>query len=310
MKIIMIMVVLSFVVLGIMVFLSFKKIKEAPVVGTDTSVNNDIDRTQDFLPFEEIGNSNINLGKYQYRAIIKCESISYSLKTDKEQNIIEASFQRFLNSLTHPISILVRTKIMDNESMLKSLRKDIESSIETFPILKDYAENYYAAMTELPEHIGNNKEKQKYIIVPYDDAIKMTNLTEAEKHEESIKELQNRCQIICDGLANIGINTKILNTQEIIELLYSVYHKDSSVKVNGLSNGEYSSILVKGEDALSKINDDEKLDWILYETQLRLETELLNNKNEDNELSDNVNDAISKIEELRNKHNKHSNKDF
>lgn len=310
---ILIMIVV-FAVFGIMGVLVYMQIKKTDPSNIDTSIKSNTDTTQEMLPFEDIKDSMIHLGNFRYRAIIKVGSLNYNLKTEKEQDVIELSYQRFLNSLSHPIQMAVYTKIMDNTKMLESLREDIVQSLEDFPILEEYGGYYFNEMTHIYDNIGNNKEKKKYIIVPFDEAIELTNSSDQEKYEYAMNELQNRCLIVIDGLQSLGLQADFLKSDELIDLLYTVYHKDSANQSENISSGDFLSLLVDGDDKLMDLSHEARLDWILYETQKRLEMELSTDKAVENDLKARANLAIQKISELRNEiagyYKEDSNKDI
>lgn len=300
---ILIMVVLFtiFGIVGVLVYMQIKKTDPNNIENVENGTTTNLSETvQGFLPFEDIKDSMIHLGNHKYRVVIKCNSINYNLKTEKEQDVIELSYQRFLNSLSHPIQIFIQTKVMDNAKMLESLKEDIISSVGDFPILQDYGEYYYDEMTHIYDNIGNNKEKKKYIVVPFDDAIELTNSTEQEKYEYAMNELQNRCLIVIDGLQSLGIQAEFLKSDELIDLLYTVYHKDSANQSENISSGDFLSLLVDGDDKLMNLSSEARLDWILYEAQKRLEVELASDKVVDNDVRARANLGIQKISELRN----------
>ena len=286
-------------IFGLIGGLTYWKIKNTDPTTTDSSSKSNIETAQDFLPFEEIKDNVIHLGLHQYRAVIKCNSINYSLKTEKEQDVIELSYQRFLNSLNHPISMFIQTKEMDNSLMMKSLKDDIEKSIEEFPILSEYGQIFYENMGNIYNEIGNNKEKNKYIIVPFNDAILLTNSSEEEKYGYALKESQSRVQLIIDGLQSVGIQAKALNTNEIIDLVYSAYHKDNASQIKNIIDGDYLSMTVTGEDKMSNVTDEGRLDWIIYEAQIRLENELLNNNGVNKTIKNKTLKAINNLNEIR-----------
>ena len=93
--------------LGFAVYYQLKKTDPSKL---DTSTVDDISTAQEFLPFDDIKDGMIILGGHKYRAVIECSSTNYNLKTDKEKEIIEISFQRFVNSLTFPINLLYSNK--------------------------------------------------------------------------------------------------------------------------------------------------------------------------------------------------------
>lgn len=294
---IMVVVFAVFAIMGVLVFMQIKKTDPSNI---DTSLKTNGDTTQEMLPFEDIKDSMIHLGDFRYRAVIRVSSLNYNLKTEKEQDVIELSYQRFLNSLSHPIQMVVYTKIMDNTKMLESLKEDIVQSLQDFPILQEYGEYYYNEMTNIYDNIGNNKEKKKYIIVPYDEAVELTNSTDQEKYEYAMNELQNRCLLVIDGLQSLGLQAEFLKSDELIDLLYTVYHKDSANQSENIASGDFLSLLVDGDDKLMNLPHEARLDWILYETQKRLEMELSTDKAVDNDIKARANLAIQKITELRN----------
>lgn len=299
MTIFIIILIVMLVVFGAVGYFAFKKIKETDPNSADNSVKRNIATAQQFLPFEDIKDNMMDLGQHQYRAIIKCESLNYSLKSDKEQNVIELAYQSFLNSLTHPIQMFIVTKTMDNTNMLKILKTDITEAIKDFPILEEYGEVFYEDMGNIYSEIGNNKEKNKYIIVPYNDSVTLTNSNDDEKYEYSYKELQNRCQILMEGLQSVGVKCSLLDTKGIIELLYTTYHKDNVSQAENIINGEFLKMSVKGKDKLAEIKHEDILDWILYEAQLRLETEICNDKTSNSDVKERASVAINDISSLR-----------
>ena len=300
-KLLLVFGLMALVVIVVIVFvvIVLKKIKETDPSNIDTSLKTNTDTTQSFLPFESVRDSMIHLGNHQYRAIIKCSSINYALKTEKEHDIVELSYQRFLNSLSHPISIYVQTRTMDNSKMLESLRTDILDTIDVFPVLKTYGEEYFDEMIRIYDTIGNNKEKKKYIIVPFNDAALLTEASDEEKYQAALEEMQNRCLIIMDGLQNIGISTTLLRTPEIVDLLYASYHKDNANQASEIAGDKFLSLVVDGENKMEGLPDAARLDWILYEAQKRLEVELASNKATSLETKERAEIGIQKINQLR-----------
>lgn len=264
---------LTFIGVGV---IAYTKIKESDPNGSDQSTTSEMSTAQEFMPFEDIKDGMIIMGGHKYRAIIEASSVNYNLKTDKEKEVIEMSFQRFLNSLTFPITFFVQTKILDNTNMLAKLRGELLATIEKRPSLTNYANAYMNDMTNLSSQIGNNKQKKKYIIVPYEDAATLGNLSDQEKYEESAKDLYSRAALIVEGLSAVGIKATILNTLEVAEVVYAAYHKDNYSEIESIMNGEFASMLTKGEvDRINNVTDDAKMDWILYEAQMRIKNELV-----------------------------------
>lgn len=298
---IMIMIIILLVFIGGIIALTVFALKKANLKN-DLIIDEDKkDTTQAVLPFEDIRDSMIHLGNHQYRVVLACTSVNYALKTDKEQAIIELAFQRFLNSLSYPISIFVQTRTMDNEKMMDSLRKDTLDVIEEYPILENYGDAYFGEMADIYDRIGNNKEKRKYVIIPFDEAAGLTTSTDEEKYEYVLQEMKNRILVVKDGLDALGITARLLNTNDLIDLLYVSYHKDSANQSENLINHEFLDMIVSGDNQLEDLPDDGRLDWILYEAQTRLQNEILNSKNSDPNVKKRAEVCIKNINVIRKK---------
>lgn len=282
-----------------MVVFALSKIKQTDPKKIDSSAKEDIKTAQEFLIFDDIADSVIDLGGFQYRAIIEVSSVNYNLRTEREQEVIELSFQRFLNSLTYPITLFVQTRTIDSERILSVLRKDMGVVLNEYPELEEYANVYYENIADLNNQIGNNKEKKKYIIVHYDEAIKLTNYSDEEKYNESVKEIMNRCQLIKDSLYSMGLKPRILNTREIVKFIGSVYYKDNYAQFDEVVNGNFLSLKVDGENRLENLSPDGRLDWILYEAEMRLKEELADNKAIPDDVKYNATKSIKELEKIR-----------
>lgn len=278
---------------------AFIKIKDTDPKNTDSSAKDNIKTAQEFLIFDDIKDNIIDLGGFQYRAIIEVSSINYSLRTEREQEVIELSFQRFINSLTYPITMFIQTRTIDNERILSILRDDLQSVLIEYPELEEYANEYYDNIADLNNQIGNNKEKKKYIIVHYDEVVKLTNYNDEEKYKEAVKELMNRCQMIKESLLSIGLKPKVLNTREIVKFIGSIYYKDNYAQFDEVVNGNYLGLKVEGDNKLERLSPDGRLDWILYEAEIRLKEELSDNLLIPDDVKLNAKKSIEELEKIR-----------
>lgn len=255
---------------GVMGFVVYRQIKKTDPKNIDPSLNPTITSAQDFIPFKNIEDDIIDLGGHNYRMIIECSSINYDLKTDKETDIIEASYQRLLNSLTFPITIYTQTRLLDNSKLVAGIKQDIEQALVTNPQLTEYAIIYLNEMANLNQRIQNNIQKKKYIIIPYQEASFIEGLSDEEKYKYSVSELQQRAFLIMDSLSSIGIKSQILNNKKLIELIYSTFHKDSFNEAEFIASGDLSSLIVDGKNKLGKLNKDKQIEMYLTETKNKI----------------------------------------
>lgn len=244
----------------------FFMIKKIDPQGADKTEDPNLKIAQDFLPFDDIRDNTILLGRNRYRAIVECSSVNYQLKTPAERDQIEASFQRFLNTITFPVTIFIQTKVIDNTARYNELCQEIDDTLQVFPYMRQYAEAYKKEMHELNARIGNNQQKKKYIIVSYDEAQDMAMLSEGEKDAFAIKEIQNRCNVLITNLESVGIRANILSTSELIELIYSCYYRDDFSYAEAITNGDAFKLFIDGQkDHFEKMPKSALLDLILGE---------------------------------------------
>ena len=260
------------VIFGAVGAVAFIMIKKVDPKNKDTSENPDIKEAQEFLPFEDITNNMIVLPNHRYRAVLSCSSTNYQLKTAGEREQIEMSFQRFLNTITFPVTFFLQTKVIDNTERLQTLKKDAERTAAEFPNMANYAERYQKDMANLNQVIGNNQQKKRYIIVTYDDSGHLDTLSDEEKVIHAEKEIQHRCNGLISNLQAVGVKGTVLNTAELIELVYSCYYRDDYSYAEAIAEKEPFAMFVSGsEDKFKDLPKAKLLDLILGEAINKIE---------------------------------------
>lgn len=82
---------------------------------------------QDLLPLEDIVEGVICLRGGEYRAVIQAQSVNFALKSEEEQEAVMAGYRSFLNSLSHPVQMLVRILPTNVEPYLVGFRSNVTS---------------------------------------------------------------------------------------------------------------------------------------------------------------------------------------
>lgn len=200
--------------------------------------------TQTHLRIAEIRDNIIVLKNGGLRAIFKTSSMNFNLKSEAEQNSIIYSYQSFLNTIEFPIQIVVRSRKLDIDHYIDSLKKLGEQ--QKNGLLKKQTFEYAQYIQKLIEY-ANIMEKEFFVVVPYDPyrAAKM-NLLEKflswikpqdnavkirqrhNEHEELRKGMAQRINIVKSALEQCGLKVEQLTTQKLIELFYKIYNPDSS----------------------------------------------------------------------------------
>lgn len=276
-------IILLFSMFGGIGFAIFTVLKKGVQKAEDIE-NVEKESAQSFLPWNDIRDQVIDLGNNQYRAILKCSSVNYQLKTKEERYHIEENFQRFLNSLGSAITIFIHTREIDNKPFLQKLRADYDKTVEDHPDLFEYAQENYRDMERLNEELGVSRQKDKYIIVHCDEESLNTLASEEDRYMNALSELNSRCYSISEGLANIGIQSTRLDTADIISFLYSVYHREGLHSGDDLASGVFLEEIV-GRDQKNMIKvknmDESNYAEALKEFELKIDRNFI--KNSDNE---------------------------
>ncbi len=187
--------------------------------------------TQKYLDIAEIREGTVILKDGTLRSVILCSSINFALKSEDEQKALISGYMQFLNSLDHPMQIVIQSRRLDVEGYLRRLSEAQKK--QTNELLKLQIASYIEYIQELIE-IGEIMTKRFFIIIPYNplgDKSKnfWSRLKELftpgklikikkEKFLEYKKDLQLRINNIQSNLRGMGLETAVLDTQSLIEL--------------------------------------------------------------------------------------------
>ena len=118
------LLIVFFAIVGIAVAMVYKKLQVLDPSKVDTSIKDTVQIASEFLPFKDISDGVIDLGLHNYRAIIEVGSLNYNLRTEQEQDIVESSFSRFINSIQSPLTLYIQTRKIDNRKLIKETREE------------------------------------------------------------------------------------------------------------------------------------------------------------------------------------------
>lgn len=197
--------------------------------------------TQNHLMISEIRDGLVIMRDGGLRMVIMASAVNFDLKSPSEQDAIESSYQGFLNGLHFPIQILVRSRRMNLDNYLNDLER-LQSEQEN-KLLAGLMEDYIFNIRGLVQDI-NIMDKEFFVVVPFYTLFtskeglngKLQKALEANKevtqsaetYESHKRELIQRTNMVAQNLAQMGVRAAVLNTQELIELFYSVYNEDES----------------------------------------------------------------------------------
>jgi hypothetical protein len=223
--------------------------------------------TQNTLMFQEIRDNMLIMGDGTYRSIIAAQSVNFDLMSEREREGIEYSYQQFLNSLTFPIQIYVRSQQVDIGPYLEKLEqmRVNEDNMLLGVLMDDYIQFIDALSQE-----ANIMDKSFFVIIPYalgDEHVELgkdsdtskrllTGLFMPAKRHQHIKvpadqynhvkeEMTRRIVATIDGLSQVGVHAVQLKTKELGELLYNVYNPDTAVREPIGDFRNYTATVVK-----------------------------------------------------------------
>ncbi len=192
--------------------------------------------TQQIIEIDQIKEGVIILKNKTLRGVLMVSSINFALKSEEEQNATIFQFQNFLNSLDFSIEIVVQSKKLNITGYLDKL-KELERKEKT-ELLKIQIAEYQKFIKEIIKG-GGIMSKQFFVIIPFSlfELHKLTaeetrrkkaaSLTE-EKFQRAKTQLWQRMEFAALGLRRCGLQSIPLNTTELIELFWSLYHPEES----------------------------------------------------------------------------------
>ena len=213
-----------------------------------------------FMEFDKIeDNMIIRKNGRQYVMVIECQGVNYDLMSGLEKNSVEQGFLQFLNTLRYPIQLYIQTrtvnlgssinrykqklntvrdeyarKQMEYNSMLNSdayTAREINNA--RFELVK--AQNLYEYGLDIvnnTEKMNLNKnilKKHYYVVISYVPEENTNTGYDAEEIKSmAFSDLYTKAQALISSLGVCEVSGKVLDSEELAELLYVAYNRDES----------------------------------------------------------------------------------
>ncbi len=154
------------------------------------------------------------LSDKKYCNIIETSSVNFELKSEAEQDALIETFQSFLNGLGFPIQIVVRIREIDLDHYLDELSD--RSKQEEQSIYRNQIDDYSQFVRSLVS-INRILTRNFYIVVP---------LVMEKRHDFDLtrEQLSLKTEIVEKGVMRLGMNSRLLNGLEILNLFYTFYN--------------------------------------------------------------------------------------
>ena len=340
-----IMVIILVILICIFLYIRLKSKKKTNNESNNTNLNGkskvqqlyNVQSIFNFMEFDKIEDNMIvqKKGK-KFLMVVKCQGINYDLMSGVEKNSVEQGFIQYLNTLRNPIQIYVQTRTVDLTGSINTYKQKVrdlgdnlahkefeynqkvrsgqyekqELDGERFEIVK--ARNLYEYGTDIvnnTERMSLNRNiltKQYYIILShYPEEANSSVYGEDEINNIAFSELYTRAQSTISLLSVCGINGKILDSNELADLLYSAYNRDEAevYDLNKAINSGYDSLYTTAPDVLEKrmkeLDKQIEIDAIQKANDAVLEVrQERENEKKVKEKEKNYNDLVEKMAKL------------
>ncbi len=246
----------------------------------------------DFMEFDEvIDNMIVRKNKTQYIMVLQCNGVNYDLMSEQEKISVEEGFVQFLNTLRFPIQLYVQSRTLNLKDIVagyqervNALNNEINKIDAKIQQAKRAGNNalqeklyfekrrkqnvleYGVDITNYVARLNSNQnilQQRTYVIVSFFVSELGGNLENYSKDEIDnmcFSELYTRCQNISSSLMSSQVSSRILESEELMELLYIAYNRDESevYQLQKALDAQYDALYSTGKDVLQK--RQEKLD--------------------------------------------------
>ena len=296
----------------------------------------------DFMEFDEIvDNMIIRKNRSQYVMVLSCSGVNYDLMSQAEKYAVEEGFVQFLNTLRFPIQLYVQSRTLNLKDIIASYKERVENITNDISKLdsklaqakqtgnkamleklefekrrKNSVLEYGQNITDYVERLSSNKnilQQKTYIVLSYytvEIGGNVENYSKEELNSICFSELYTRSQNVISSLGNSQVTARILNSEELAELLFIAYNRDDEelVQINKMLDVQYDSLYSTGKDVLEKRQEkldqeiniaaiDLTTDSILKADKKKQEEDKLNEQNKKKAIKEKALNILSEYEE-------------
>lgn len=215
--------------------------------------------TQEFLDIYDVTEDLLLLKSGAAALVIQVTAINFGLLAEEEQDAIIYGYAGLLNSLNYPIQIVIRSQTKDITGYLNLLRRKEEEALST--IRREQIRQYREFVAELVQE-RNVLDKKFYVVIPASGlelgivtsqsmlpGVKNPDISSFDRSviiERAKNLLDPKRDHIISQFARIGMYSRQLETQEIIQLFYTAYNPESSDGQKMTDSHQYTATVVEG----------------------------------------------------------------
>ncbi len=214
--------------------------------------------TQQFLDIHDVTNDLLILKTGGVSLIVTVMAMNFGLLAEEEQDAIIYGYAGLLNSLNYSIQIVIRSQTKDITNYINLLKEKEEETINH--VRKEQIRRYREFIADLVQE-RNVLDKKFYVVIPATalelglvttqsviPGIKSPDITTFDRSiilERSKNLLEPKRDHIISQFARIGLFSRQLNTQEIIQLFYTSYNPEASDGQKMADTRQYTTTVVE-----------------------------------------------------------------
>ncbi len=204
--------------------------------------------SQSLIPIYQIKKGVIILKDGSLRSIGEVAGVNIDLKSPEEQNILFNSWRAILNTLEFSLQVVILSYRLNINPYLTFLKNQIDR--ESNELLKIQGEDYYNFLTSLVTQ-NSIMKKRFFLAVPFTpltftptkaagqlsasfknmfnfsrEAFSQVSPISDQEFERAYQQLIIRQTNLAGNLNKMGLSCRVLDTKEIIELLYNLYNPE------------------------------------------------------------------------------------
>lgn len=216
--------------------------------------------TQEHILAQAVRDNTIILRSGELAAVIEAEGMDLTRLSDSARDGLIAQYGNFLLTLRFPYQIVIARKRQRLEEYLAYV--DGEAQKRQREQNAAYARALYGWVNFMMDVVRQvNPQAPLYLFVlpydpiPPDDRVRGRVLLTMDKYQRGRDELQHRADHVIRGLTRIGLGSRRLTDQELVAVLYRVYHPSipdyrvaPTLRIKSLVASSDTEVVLQGEN--------------------------------------------------------------
>ncbi|MHB8696011.1 MAG: hypothetical protein ACYDHH_32765 [Solirubrobacteraceae bacterium] len=178
-----------------------------------------------FLPVEDIGSDWIALRGGGLRAVLECPTLAFGIKGEAEQRAVIDGWAALLNSLTHPLGIVIRSRRFDPRVLAPVIGVDSHAQHAKL-------RQAYARLIEELSGQGRVVDRRFFVVVPSDHL----SGRRTRSVGEALAALDQRVRWVDASLRRLDLQPRRVAGVELAELLRGTVDPASAVQPIGAAD--------------------------------------------------------------------------